>query len=269
VDSDARRGADVEVGVANLATPVGVQHPRVLVVDDDADVVNLLSTSLTFQGFEVDTATSGPTALDRARELRPDAVLLEVTLPGIDGFGVLRRLRTDRIQTPVLFLTARDTLHDRITGLTLGADDYITKPFSLEEVIARLRAILRRTGTGAHKPHLARLVFADIELDEDTREVSRAGVPVSLSPREFALLRYFVINAGAVLSKQRILEHVWSHNFAANANCVECYISSLRHKIDTDQDKRLLHTLRGVGYVLREPRPRDQRSFRVGAARSA
>src|SRR5882757_12283 len=190
----------LEVRMAIVAAPEGIQHARVLVVDGDADVVNLLSTSLTFQGFTVDTATNGPAALDRAHEVRPDAVILDVILPGIDGFGVLRRLRADRIHTPVLFLTARDTLQDRITGLTLGGDDYITKPFSLEEVIARLRAILRRTGIGAQKPHTARLVFADIELDEDSREVSRAGVPVSLSPKEFALLRYFVINAGTVLS---------------------------------------------------------------------
>jgi two-component system, OmpR family, response regulator len=255
--------------LANLATPESVQHARVLLVDDDADVVDLLSTSLRFQGFEVDTASDGPAALDRAHKVHPDAVVLDVTLPGIDGFDVLRRLREDRIGTPVLFLTARDSLQDRITGLSLGADDYISKPFSLEEVVARLRAILRRTGVGAQKPCSARLVFDDIELDEDSREVSRAGVPVSLSPTEFALLRYFVINAGTVLSKQRILEHVWSYNFDGNAGCVESYISYLRHKIDTDDDKRLLHTLRGVGYVLRAPRPRDQRYSRAGAAREA
>jgi two-component system, OmpR family, response regulator len=255
--------------LANLATPESVQHARVLLVDEDADVVNLLSTSLRFQGFEVDTASNGPAALDRAQKVRPDAVLLDVTLPGIDGFGVLRRLRADRIDAPVLFLTARGALQDRITGLSLGGDDYITKPFSLEEVVARLRAILRRTGIGAQKPRTAQLVFADIELDEDTREVSRAGVPVSLSPTEFELLRYFVINAGTVLSKQRILEHVWSYNFGGNAGCVESYVSYLRHKIDTDDDKRLLHTLRGVGYVMREPRPRDQRYSRTGAAREA
>jgi len=255
--------------LANLAAPESVQHARVLVVDEDPNVVNLLSTSLSFQGFEVDTATNGPTALDRAHKVYPDAVLLDVTLPGIDGFGVLRRLREHRIHSPVLFLTARDALQDRITGLSLGGDDYITKPFSLEEVIARLRAILRRTGIAAQQPHPARLVYADIELNEDSREVSRAGVPVSLSPTEFALLRYFVINAGTVLSKQRILEHVWSYDFSGNVGCVESYISYLRHKIDTDDHERLLHTLRGVGYVLREPRPRDQRSSRAGAAREA
>jgi two-component system, OmpR family, response regulator len=255
--------------LANLAAPESVQHARVLVVDDDTNVVNLLSTCLRFQGFEVDTATNGPTALDRAHKVRPDAVILDVTLPGIDGFGVLRRLRTDRIHTPVLFLTARDTLQDRITGLTLGADDYITKPFSLEEVIARLRAILRRTGIGAQKPRTARLVFADIELDEKTREVWRARVPVSLSPTEFTLLRYFVINAGTALSKQSILEHVWSYNSGANTGYVETYISYLRRKIDTANHQRLLHTLRGVGYILREPRPQDQRSCGGGAAQEA
>jgi two-component system OmpR family response regulator len=255
--------------MAVLAAPEDVQHPRVLVVDDDTNVVDLLSTSLKFQGFEVDTATNGPTALDRASKVRLDAVVLDVTLPGIDGFDVLRRLRADRIGMPVLFLTARDSLQDRITGLSLGADDYISKPFSLEEVVARLRAILRRTGVGAQKPCTARLVFDDIELNEDTREVSRAGKPVSLSPTEFKLLRYLLINAGTVLSKQRILEHVWSYDFGGNIGCVESYISYLRRKIDTDDDKRLLHTLRGVGYVLREPRPRDQRPSRAGAAREA
>jgi two-component system, OmpR family, response regulator len=255
--------------LAILAAAEGVEHPRVLVVDDDTDVVNLVSTSLKFQGFEVDTATNGPTALDRAHKVRPDAVVLDVTLPGIDGFGVLRRLRADRIGTPVLFLTARDTLQDRITGLSLGADDYITKPFSLEEVVARLRAILRRTGVGAQQPRTARLTFADIELDQDTHEVSRAGVPVSLSPTEFTLLRYLVINAGTVLSKQRILDHVWCYSFDGNAGCVETYISYLRRKIDTDDDRRLLHTLRGIGYVLREPRRQGQRSSCTDAAREA
>jgi len=256
----------LEVRVAIPAAPESVQHPRVLVVDDDTNVVNLLSTSLKFQGFEVDTATNGPTALDLAHKVRPDAVILDVILPGIDGFGVLRRLRADRIDTPVLFLTARDTLQDRITGLTLGGDDYITKPFSLEEVIARLRAILRRTGIGAQKPHTARLVFADIELDEDSHEVSRASMPVSLTPKEFTLLRYFVINAGTVLSKQRILEHVWRYDFGGKASIVESYVSCLRRKIDTDDHVRVLHTLRGVGYVLREPRPRYQRPSPADAA---
>ena len=175
-------------------------------------------------------------------------------MPGMDGFGVLRRLRADGIDAPALFLTARDSLQDKIAGLTLGGDDYVTKPFSLEEVVARLRVILRRAGKGGGaEPHSARLTFADIELDEETHEVWKAGEAVSLSPTEFTLLRYFVINAGTVLSKPKILDHVWRYDFGGDVNVVESYVSYLRRKIDTG-DKRLLHTLRGVGYVLREPR---------------
>jgi two-component system, OmpR family, response regulator len=235
------------------ATRQATEHARVLVVDDDANILDLLSASLTFQGFEVHTAANGPAALHQAQTVRPDAVLLDVTMPGMDGFDVLRRLRAADIDTPVLFLTARATLNDKITGLTLGGDDYITKPFSLEEVVARLRAILRRSGNGIEQTHDARLSFADIELDEDTHEVWKAGEPVSLSRTEFALLRYFVINAGTVLSKPKILDHVWRYNFRGDVNIVESYVSCLRRKIDTGE-RPLLHTLRGVGYVLREPR---------------
>ncbi len=227
---------------------------RILVVDDEANIVELLSVSLKFQGFEVITATNGVQALDRAREARPDAVILDVMMPGMDGFGVLRRLRADGIDAPALFLTARDSLQDKVAGLTLGGDDYVTKPFSLEEVVARLRVILRRAGKGrSNETRVARLTFADIELDEETHEVWKAGQPVSLSPTEFTLLRYFVINAGTVLSKPKILDHVWRYDFGGDVNVVESYVSYLRRKIDTGE-KRLLHTLRGVGYVLREPR---------------
>ncbi|MDT5136946.1 MAG: two-component system, OmpR family, response regulator [Mycobacterium sp.] len=227
---------------------------RILVVDDEPNIVELLSVSLKFQGFEVLTATNGGQALDRAREARPDAVILDVMMPGMDGFGVLRRLRADGIDAPALFLTARDSLQDKIAGLTLGGDDYVTKPFSLEEVVARLRVILRRAGKGGgSEPRNSRLSFADIELDEETHEVWKAGQSVSLSPTEFTLLRYFVINAGTVLSKPKILDHVWRYDFGGDVNVVESYVSYLRRKIDTGE-KRLLHTLRGVGYVLREPR---------------
>ena len=229
---------------------------RILVIDDEPNIVELLSVSLRFQGFEVHTASSGPAALDRARELRPDAVILDVMMPGMDGFGVLRRMRADGIDAPALFLTARDRLEDKIAGLTLGGDDYVTKPFSLEELVARLRVILRRAGRGAGAegaPRSSRLKFADIEIDEETHEVWKAGEPVSLSPTEFTLLRYFVINAGTVLSKPKILDHVWRYDFGGDVNVVESYVSYLRRKIDTGE-KRLLHTLRGVGYVLREPR---------------
>ena len=187
------------------AAPLQDSQPeaKVLIVDDEINIVELLSVSLKFQGFEVHTASNGPAALDRARDVSPDAVILDVMMPGMDGFGVLRRLRADGIDAPALFLTARDTLQDKITGLTLGGDDYVTKPFSLEEVVARLRVILRRTGRGVDEPRTARLTFADIELDEDTHEVWKAGEPVSLSPTEFTLLRYFMINAGTVLSNRR------------------------------------------------------------------
>lgn len=225
---------------------------RVLVVDDEANIVELLSVSLKFQGFEVYTATNGAQALDRAREARPDAVILDVMMPGMDGFGVLRRLRADGIDAPRCFdgagfLAGQDRRPDA------GGDDYVTKPFSLEEVVARLRVILRRAGKGGAEPRSARLTFADIELDEETHEVWKAGQPVSLSPTEFTLLRYFVINAGTVLSKPKILDHVWRYDFGGDVNVVESYVSYLRRKIDTGE-KRLLHTLRGVGYVLREPR---------------
>jgi len=228
---------------------------RILVVDDEANFLELLAVSLRFQRFEVHTASNGPAALDLAREIQPDAVILDVMMPGMDGFGVLRRLRADGIDAPALFLTARDSLQDKITGLTLGGDDYVTKPFSLEEVVARLRVILRRTGTGAGQEDEGprRLKFSDIELDEDTHEVWKAGEPVSLSPTEFTLLRYFVINAGTVLSKPKILDHVWRYDFGGDVNVVESYVSYLRRKVDTGE-KRLIHTLRGVGYVLREPR---------------
>ncbi|MFC7447882.1 response regulator transcription factor [Rhodococcus daqingensis] len=226
---------------------------RVLIVDDEPTIVELLSVSLRFQGFEVETAATGPQALDRARGFRPDAVILDVMMPGMDGFGLLRRLRADGVDAPVLFLTARDAVEDKVAGLTLGADDYVTKPFSLEEVVARLRVILRRASRDGQSTEPARIRFADLELDDDTHEVWKAGEPVSLSPTEFTLLRYFMVNAGVVLSKPRILDHVWHYDFGGEVGVVESYVSYLRRKVDTG-DRRLIHTLRGVGYVMREPR---------------
>jgi two-component system OmpR family response regulator len=173
-------------------------------------------------------------------------------MPGLDGFGVVRRLRQDGIHAPVVFLTAKDATEDKVTGLTLGGDDYVTKPFSLEEVVARIRAVLRRF-RAAEPTRTTRLSFADIELDEDTHEVWKAGELVALSPTEFKLLRYFMQNAGRVLSKAQILDHVWHYDFNGDANVVESYVSYLRRKLDTSEP-RLLHTLRGVGYVLRQPR---------------
>lgn len=223
-----------------------------LIVDDEPSLVELLSVSLRFQGFEVETASNGAEGLDKARTFRPDALILDVMMPGMDGFGMLRRLRADGVDAPVLFLTARDAVEDKVTGLTIGADDYVTKPFSLEEVVTRLRVILRRAGHSDDKQS-ARVTFADLELDDDTREVWKAGEPVSLSPTEFTLLRYFMVNAGTVLSKPRILDHVWNYDFGGEVGVVESYVSYLRRKIDTTEP-RLIHTLRGVGYVMREPR---------------
>jgi two-component system OmpR family response regulator len=227
---------------------------RLLVVEDDANIVELLAASLRFAGFEVETATDGRQALRLARSYRPDLMVLDVMMPGIDGFEVVRRLSAEGNRCPVLFLTARDSTEDKITGLTVGGDDYVTKPFSLDEVIARIRAVLRRSaGAAATDPAGAKLTFADIELDDDTHEVFKAGTAVALSPTEYNLLRYFLQNAGRVLSKAQILDHVWQYDFGGDANVVESYVSYLRRKVDTTQP-RLLHTVRGFGYVLRVPR---------------
>ncbi|MBX7265401.1 response regulator transcription factor [Micromonospora sp. Llam7] len=223
---------------------------RLLVVEDDPNILELLSASLRFAGFDVATATSGSAALSAARDRRPDLVVLDVMLPDLDGFEVIRMMREGGTRTPVVFLTARDATDDKIRGLTLGGDDYVTKPFSLEELTARIRAVLRRTSTGEQAP--ARLTFADLELDEETHEVYRAGQRVQLSPTEFKLLRYLMLNANRVLSKAQILDHVWNYDFRGDDNIVESYISYLRRKVDT-AEPRLIHTLRGVGYVLRKP----------------
>jgi two-component system OmpR family response regulator len=226
---------------------------RLLVVDDEPNIVDLLATSLRFAGFEVATAKNGSEALRVAETFRPDLLVLDVMMPGLDGFTVVRRLRQDGINAPVVFLTAKDATEDKVTGLTLGGDDYVTKPFSLEEVVARIRAVLRRFAENAPAEKSAKLSFADLELDEDTHEVWKSGELVPLSPTEFKLLRYFMQNAGRVLSKAQILDHVWHYDFNGDANVVESYVSYLRRKVDTSQP-RLLHTLRGVGYVLRQPR---------------
>ena len=233
-------------------TPVAPEA-RLLVVDDEPNIVDLLATSLRFAGFEVATARNGSEALRVAPEFRPDLLVLDVMMPGLDGFTVVRRLRQEGMTAPVVFLTAKDSTEDKITGLTLGGDDYVTKPFSLEEVVARIRAVLRRFRATEQQQSM-RLSFADIELDEDTHEVWKAGRLVSLSPTEFKLLRYFLQNPGRVLSKPQILDHVWHYDFNGDANVVESYVSYLRRKVDTTEP-RLLHTLRGVGYVLRQPRP--------------
>jgi two-component system OmpR family response regulator len=238
---------------ATQEAPQRAVEARLLVVEDDPNIVELLSASLRFAGFEVTTAMDGHQALRVAREFRPDLMVLDVMMPGIDGFEVVRRLTSEGSRCPVLFLTARDAVDDKITGLTVGGDDYVTKPFSLDEVIARIRAVLRRSAVAPNAPAAERLTFADIELDDETHEAWKAGELVTLSPTEFKLLRYFMQNTGRVLSKAQILDNVWNYDFGGDANVVESYVSYLRRKIDTTEP-RLLHTLRGVGYVLRFPR---------------
>jgi two-component system OmpR family response regulator len=238
------------MAAANEPAPA---EARLLVVDDEPNIVELLSASLRFAGFEVVTATNGQQALTLAGSYQPDLIVLDVMMPGIDGFEVVRRMRESEQRIPVLFLTARDATEDKIGGLSLGADDYITKPFSLEELIARIRAVLRRAqGVPARRSDEV-LRFGDLELDHVSHEVSKAGKPVTLSPTEYKLLRYFMQNPQRVLSKAQILDHVWHYDFDGDANVVESYVSYLRRKVDTTEP-RLLHTIRSVGYVLRMPR---------------
>ncbi|MFI9558530.1 response regulator transcription factor [Nonomuraea endophytica] len=222
---------------------------RLLIVEDDPNILDLLAASLKFAGFDVLTAKGGHEAVAAVQRHRPDLIVLDVMLPDMDGFDVVKRLRSGGAATPVVFLTARDGTEDKIRGLTLGGDDYVTKPFSLEEVIARIHAVLRRTSAQSPPP---RLTFADIELDEESHEVWRGGRLVPLSPTEFKLLHYFMTNAGRVLSKPQILDHVWDYDFRGEVGIVESYVSVLRRKIDKG-NPRLIHTLRGVGYVLRLP----------------
>jgi len=223
---------------------------RLLVVEDEPNIRELLATSLRFAGFEVETAGDGTTALALAEESEPDLVVLDVMLPDVDGFEVTRRLRDRGRQQPIVFVTARDATGDKIQGLTVGGDDYVTKPFSLEEVIARIRAVLRRTRGQADDG--ATLRFHDLELNEDSHEVRRGGRVIDLSPTEFKLLRYLLLNPNRVLSKLQILDHVWDYDFRGESGIVESYISYLRRKIDADGPS-LIHTKRGVGYVLRVP----------------
>src|SRR3954463_1597656 len=224
---------------------------RLLVVDDEPSIRELLPASLRFAGFEVFPAADGAEALKLAEQYRPDLVVLDIMLPDLDGFTVTRKLRERGRDVPVLFLTARDETSDKVMGLTVGGDDYVTKPFSLEEVVARIRAVLRRTGVGS-APDSGRLVFHDLELDEDSHEVRRGGTMIDLSPTEFKLLRYLMLNPNRVLSKTQILDHGWPYAFNGEAGIVESYISSLRRKIDAVEPP-LIHTKRGVGYVLRLP----------------
>jgi len=228
-----------------------VAPTRVLVVDDEPSITELVATVLRYEGFEVEVAANGWGALRAVLEFLPQLVVLDVMLPDHDGFEVHRRLRERGENVPVIFLTARDATEDKVRGLTVGGDDYVTKPFSLEELVARIRAVLRRTGGAATGS--ARLRFADLELDEDSHEVWRGNAPIELRPTEYKLLRFLMLNPRRVLSKQQILDHVWHYDFGGDSNVVETYISYLRKKIDAVEPP-LIHTVRGAGYVLRLPR---------------
>jgi two-component system OmpR family response regulator len=231
----------------------GTEAPaRVLVVDDEESITQLVSTVLRYEGFEVQTAADGTTAVKAARTFRPDLVVLDVMLPDLDGFEVYRRIDGASARLPVLFLTARDSTEDRVHGLTLGADDYMGKPFSLEELVARVRAVLRRTRGDAEASGTVR--YDDLELDEDAREVRRGDRIIDLTPTEYNLLRYLLTNAGRVLSKAQILDHVWRYDFNGDSSVVETYISYLRKKIDRGGEVALIQTVRGFGYSIRRPR---------------
>jgi two-component system OmpR family response regulator len=224
---------------------------RLLVVDDEATILELLSGSLRLAGFEVMTASSGAEAVRAAASGRPDLVLLDVMMPDGDGFEALSRIRSAGGEVPVIFLTARDEVPDRVTGFAVGADDYVTKPFSLDELLGRIRAVLKRTRPDAPR---SRLRVADLELDEDAHEVTRGGAPVELTPTEYRLLRFLMVNAGRVVGKDEILEHVWGEGAGRDGSVVEPCLSYLRRKVDHGEP-RLIHTVRGFGYVLRIPPP--------------
>ncbi|WP_058234879.1 response regulator transcription factor [Devriesea agamarum] len=223
---------------------------RLLVVDDEPNIRDLLATSLRFAGFEVFTASNGNEAIRQATENTPDLIVLDVMLPDMDGFTVTRRLRDRGEHFPILFLTARDDTKDKVAGLTVGGDDYVTKPFSLEEVVARIRAVLRRTSIQGQDASDSALIVGDLRLDEDSHEVTRADSPIELSPTEFKLLRYLMLNSGRVVSKNQILDHVWDYDWSGEVGIVESYISYLRRKIDI-VGPPMIHTKRGIGYVLR------------------
>lgn len=226
-----------------------VAGERLLLVDDEDNLRSMLEAALRHNGFEVHPAASGREAIDAVAEVRPDLIVLDVMLPDLDGFEVCRRLRTEGRQTPVLFLTARDTIDDKVRGLTLGGDDYLVKPFSLEELTARINAVLRRTGLLRDDGILA---CGDLEMDDDAHRVTRGGGDIALSPTEYNLLRYLLLNRDRVLSKAQILDHVWQYDFGGDGGVVETYIGYLRRKLG-DRESRLIHTIRGVGYTIRAP----------------
>ena len=224
---------------------------RVLVVDDEPNIVDVITMALRFQGFAVESAASGTQALAAVESFRPHIMVLDIMLGDMEGFEVARRLGAQRSRVPIVFLTARDATEDKIRGLTLGGDDYVTKPFSLEELVARIRSILRRSGlAGADS---SRLTFEDLELDDDAHEVMRGGSHVDLTATEYRLLRYFMLNPRRVLTRAQLLEHVWDYDFGGDARVLETYVSYLRRKLDV-HGPPLIHTVRGVGYALRQPR---------------
>ena len=224
---------------------------RVLVVDDEPNIVDVVSMALRFQGFTVESAGTGRDALAAVASFRPHLMVLDVMLPDMEGFDVAQRLGAQRADVPIIYLTARDATEDKVRGLTNGGDDYVTKPFSLEELIARVRTILRRTGRA--EAESSRLVFEDLELDEDTREVTRGGEAIELTATEYRLLRYLMLNPRRVLTRAQLLDHVWNYDFGGDARVLETYVSYLRKKIDI-HGPALIHTVRGVGYSLRVPR---------------
>ena len=230
---------------------MGAEQHRVLVVDDEANIVDVISMALRFQGFAVESASSGAEALAKVDSFRPHIMVLDVMLGDMEGFDVARRLGAERSRVPIIFLTARDAVEDRIRGLTLGGDDYVTKPFSLEELVARIRSILRRSGLAGDDS--SRLTFEDLELDDDAHEVVRDGNHVDLTATEYRLLRYFMLNPRRVLTRTQLLEHVWDYDFGGDARVLETYVSYLRRKLDI-HGPPLIHTVRGVGYALRQPR---------------
>ncbi|MCY4726904.1 response regulator transcription factor [Nocardioides sp. STR2] len=237
------------LSVQQLTRPDG-SPVRVLVVDDEVNIAELLAMALRYEGWDLRMAHSGSDAVAAAGDFRPDAVVLDIMLPDFDGLEVLRRMRADGSDVPVLFLTAKDAVEDRIAGLTAGGDDYVTKPFSLEEVVARLRGLIRRGGTAAQADAGHVLVVGDLTLDEDSHEVHRAGEEIALTATEFELLRFLMRNPRRVLSKAQILDRVWQYDFGGQANVVELYISYLRKKVDAGREP-MIHTMRGAGYVLK------------------
>ena len=222
---------------------------RILVVDDETPITELVTMALRYEGFQMEQAHSGREAIDKVSQFHPDLMILDIMMPDLDGYEVARRLRQENQQVPIIFLTAKDATEDKVRGLEMGGDDYVTKPFSLEELSARVAAILRRTK--GDKSVSSRLVFEDLELDEETREVYRGGRVIELTATEFRLLRFLMLNARRVVSKAQILDHVWEYDFGGDANIVETYISYLRKKIGSTDDSPLIKTIRGVGYSLR------------------